>query len=107
MPKEPWKRWGEHPGPCLNYEGQQPDDYNGYDSCYLHAQAYEQRVTEACAIVAGLADAKLEVTPWDCGEKGEHVCVFCGGYPDSGASYLGHDQGCTWWRAKAFLEENQ
>ncbi len=26
----------EHPGPCLNCEGQEPGDYDGYDSCYLH-----------------------------------------------------------------------
>jgi hypothetical protein len=25
-----------HAGPCLNFEGQDPEDYTAHDSCYLH-----------------------------------------------------------------------
>lgn len=28
-----------HPGPCLNFKGQDPKHYDEYDSCYLHIEA--------------------------------------------------------------------
>lgn len=36
-------RGGDHDGPCLNYEGQNPDDYEDWDSCALHVRAGIER----------------------------------------------------------------
>jgi hypothetical protein len=30
-----------HPGPCLNYEGQSPENYSEYDTCYRHLATAE------------------------------------------------------------------
>jgi hypothetical protein len=60
-----------HPGECLNYEGQDPDGYDGYDSCYLHLRAAE--ATPYRDVEFGLAevDAKRRILDWlvDCASK--------------------------------------
>ena len=56
----------------------------------------------ARAIVADLVAARTAVTPYD---GHECVCVFCSGYPDSGAPGGGHEATCPWRRAKEFTAE--
>ena len=33
----------EHDGPCVNYDDQNPDDYDPYDSCSRHLRASAER----------------------------------------------------------------
>ena len=33
----------EHDGPCVNYDDQNPDDYDPYDSCSRHLRAAAER----------------------------------------------------------------
>lgn len=34
---------GDHPGPCVNHEGQDPDEYDEYDTCDRHIKAADER----------------------------------------------------------------
>jgi hypothetical protein len=56
-----------HPGPCLNYEGQDPADHTPYDTCYLHIQT--AKATPYRDVEFGLAevDAKRRILD-DCEE---------------------------------------
>lgn len=50
-----------HPGPCLNYPGQDPEDHDPYDACYLHLHDVE--ATPYRDVEFGLAevDAKRKI----------------------------------------------
>lgn len=44
----------EHDGPCVNYDDQNPDDYDPYDSCSRHlraAAARRERLARALALI--------------------------------------------------------
>ena len=44
-------RGGEHDGPCINWEDQDPAAYSEYSSCWLHLRASDERRTAARALL--------------------------------------------------------
>ncbi|GAA2694361.1 hypothetical protein GCM10010400_69900 [Streptomyces aculeolatus] len=79
-----------HDGPCLNMPGQRPEDYDEYDSCYLHIET--AGATPYRDVAFGLADidAKrrildlhhaelVEVTNADGDERSGRWCSECDG----------------------------
>lgn len=42
----------EHEGPCINYDGQNPEWYDEYDSCSQHLAAAEARRVRLAAAIA-------------------------------------------------------
>lgn len=50
-----------HPGPCLNYEGQRPEDYTEYDSCYLHVRDAEASPYRDAEFGLAEVDAKRRI----------------------------------------------
>ena len=45
---------GNHDGPCINYEDQDPAHYDGYEGCVRHIKAADQREERAAALLARL-----------------------------------------------------
>lgn len=99
---------GSHDGPCLNYPGQAPEDYDEHDSCYVHVETArrrhadeqtERRVLEAIVRALAGADVLMEV-------EGQEICRFClrpQWYPPQDPA---HEPSCPWRLAKEWVAAN-
>ena len=56
------ERGGTHEGPCLNQEGQEPIDYDPFDSCVRHMVAAQERFTNLSAALERLRASLAEIT---------------------------------------------